>query len=246
MHRQAAIAILAAAVLVPGLQAQMRSGGVRGSAPARGWSGMGARGGFAPGRGAMPAGRHFGGAPGFHGGSGFRGGVGFGNRRFSHPRRGFFFNNGCFNGFCNFGYAGYPAYYYAPPIFWSGLDNGPDYGMQTYATAPAAPAYPAYDDSALQVQIQHLTDEVEQLRQEERDRAARAAAPARPNRMDLPTVLVFRDGRVKEVQNYGIVGQTLWIFDEQRARKVPLADLDLAATKGANDDRGGFVLPEGR
>ncbi len=270
MHRPVFIAVLAAAVLVPGLQAQMRSGG------GRGYSGGSGRvsSGFAAGRGAMPAGRHFAGAPGSHGGAGFRGGAwshGGGNwvrgtgsfhggawshgggNRFFHHRHGFrgfvpgcfngFCGNACFNGFCNFGFSGLPAYY-VPPI-WPTFDYGPDYGMQAYAPAPAPAAYPSPDTSALQVQIQQLTDEVEQLRDEQREhaRAQQPAAPARPSRMDLPTVLVFRDGRVKEVQNYGIVGQTLWILDEQRAHKVPLSELDLVATRNANEDRGGFVVP---
>jgi hypothetical protein len=34
------------------------------------------------------------------------------------------------------------------------------------------------------------------------------------------------------------VGQTLWIYTEQDSKKVPLAELDVAATKNANSDRG--------
>ena len=52
------------------------------------------------------------------------------------------------------------------------------------------------------------------------------------------TVLVFRDRRQQEVQNYAIVGQTLWAFTSGRTQKIPLADLDVAATEKANDDRG--------
>lgn len=52
------------------------------------------------------------------------------------------------------------------------------------------------------------------------------------------TVLVFRDQRQQEVQNYAIIGQTLWAFGSQHTEKIALADLDLAATTKANDDRG--------
>jgi hypothetical protein len=59
-----------------------------------------------------------------------------------------------------------------------------------------------------------------------------------------PTELVFRDKHTEEVQNYAIVGQTLWVLSVQRARKIPLAELDIPATKKANDDRGvEFQLP---
>ena len=52
------------------------------------------------------------------------------------------------------------------------------------------------------------------------------------------TVLIFRDQHQKEIQNYAIVGQTLWNFAPQHPEKIPLSDLDLAATAKANDERG--------
>ena len=67
-----------------------------------------------------------------------------------------------------------------------------------------------------------------------------------PSPIIPPTVLVFRDQHQLEVQNYAIVGQTLWNFAPQRTQKIPLADLDLAATQKANDDRGvTFRIPIG-
>lgn len=63
------------------------------------------------------------------------------------------------------------------------------------------------------------------------------ASPEVDERTPL-TVLVFQDGHRTEAQNYAIVGQTLWIYTEQDSKKVPLAELDVAATKNANSDRG--------
>jgi hypothetical protein len=71
--------------------------------------------------------------------------------------------------------------------------------------------------------------------------SARNYAPASQPQSEAPvpaTVLVFRDQRREEVSNYAIVGQTLWSFSAQRTKKIPLADLDVAATEKANDDRG--------
>jgi len=51
-------------------------------------------------------------------------------------------------------------------------------------------------------------------------------------------VLVFRDHHSEEIQNFAIVGETLWVFTEQRARKIPIAALDVPATTKANDSRG--------
>jgi hypothetical protein len=52
------------------------------------------------------------------------------------------------------------------------------------------------------------------------------------------TVLVFHDGHRTEARNYAIVGQTLWIYTQDDSKKVPLSELDVAATKNANSDRG--------
>jgi len=62
---------------------------------------------------------------------------------------------------------------------------------------------------------------------------------------NTPTILVFRDGHRSETRNYGIVGKTLWMFTELRARKIPMSDLDVEATRKVNEDRGVEVpLPE--
>jgi hypothetical protein len=58
------------------------------------------------------------------------------------------------------------------------------------------------------------------------------------------TTLVFKDGRLLEVENYAIVNQTLYDLTPGHARKIALSDLDLAATEKQNDDRGViFQLP---
>jgi hypothetical protein len=57
-------------------------------------------------------------------------------------------------------------------------------------------------------------------------------------------VLVFRDQHQQEVQNYAIADGTLWVLSAQSAKKIPLAALDLDATRKVNDDRGvEFQLP---
>lgn len=70
--------------------------------------------------------------------------------------------------------------------------------------------------------------------------AQSSPAPRPEERMEASpaTVLVFRDQHRQEVQNYAIVGQTLWSFALQHTQKIPLSDLDLPATSKANDERG--------
>jgi hypothetical protein len=104
----------------------------------------------------------------------------------------------------------------------------------------------AYDQNGflLQEEIDRLREEVSGLRAQQ-DWRPRPAAPAQaeseaPLKAEIhaETVLVFRDKHTQEVQNYAIVGKTIWVFDETRASKFPLADLDIPATTKANEDRG--------
>jgi hypothetical protein len=75
------------------------------------------------------------------------------------------------------------------------------------------------------------------------DRRDDATASSAPEALE-PTMLVFKDGHKLEVGNYAIIGQTLFDMTPGHARKVPLADLDLEATRRQNDDRGiTFQLP---
>lgn len=102
-------------------------------------------------------------------------------------------------------------------------------------------------DQANQMNAQSL-DEQRMRRDQDQDAYSRRdAQPREEARADAPepaTVLVFRDRRKQEVQNYAIVGQTLWNFSGQRTQKIPIADLDLAATAKANDERGvDFKVP---
>lgn len=80
--------------------------------------------------------------------------------------------------------------------------------------------------------------------EQRREDAGSYAAPPDPAPDSPPTVLVFKDGHQLEVENYAIVGTTLYDLTEGHRRKVPLAELDLTATSKQNDDRGiDFHLP---
>lgn len=178
---------------------------------------------------------------------GFRGDRfrnGFGNGFRSRGFRGRGFRN-CFGYGCR-GY-GYPWVYggYYDPFWWG--DSGSSYDED----------YERNRAIANEMNEQSL-EEQRMLRQEEadgdRDSYARSDPAPRSSSREpqgapqgtaiMPaTVLIFRDQHQrdqhqKEIQNYAIVGQTLWNFAPQHTEKIPLSDLDLPATTKANDDRG--------
>lgn len=91
-------------------------------------------------------------------------------------------------------------------------------------------------------EVNRLSGEVDQLRNDQQNRSRYEQSPAQPSMSATePTVaatLVFRDGRTLSISNYAIVGQTVWILSNNSARKIPIADLDVAATQRVNEANG--------
>jgi len=95
---------------------------------------------------------------------------------------------------------------------------------------------------------EHYLDSREQRRKARPSESPEAATPPEPAAPETQLVLVLRDGAQLELGNYAIVGATIYdLSGVARRKKIPLADLDLAATEKANDARGfDFRLPSGR
>jgi len=133
----------------------------------------------------------------------------------------------------------YPVYVYPSDTYTASNYQAQNYSAGSYVSAE--PDYNYAPDPRTQEEISRLQGQVDELR------AQQSAADSRTTEIHAQTVLVYRDGHTEEVQNYAIVGKTIWVFSEARARKVPLSDLDLAATKRDNEDRGiEFVVPSSR
>ena len=238
MWRWLSLAALGVALLTLPALGQRRGGG----GGFAGHSGFSGGHGMVGGRGPIMTGHSFGfsGGPrgGPHFGSGF-GRPGFGRPDFGHPGRSPFFHHRHFYGAWPYaGYYGYPYWDYG--YDWDYGDNS--YAADSYQNYQPPDYSSSYGDSRVQASIDRLENEVDRLRQE---REARESALNSRSKSDSEkTELVFRDKHVEEVQNYAIVGQTLWILNGQRARKIQLDQLDIPATKKANDDRGvDFQLP---
>ena len=124
--------------------------------------------------------------------------------------------------------------------------------------------YPAYSDTApvyaemlqqltesqravnLAYQIGRLTQQVNQLRQEQALKQSQEIPRGDQEAVEtpaIPTILIFRDGQRREIQNYAVVGQTLWILDETYATPIALSDLNIDAMRTENERRGVRFLP---
>jgi hypothetical protein len=187
----------------------------------------------------------------FNSGIGFRNGIGFNNgigfrSRSSYRYYGFGGLHSCYGWYGCWGW-GYPWWGYYDPWFWdSDADYSDDYDQNV------ADAAEMNRESLDEQQLRQQQDADQGADQNAADQDAYVQPPLRPrwqhseeNAVPVPpTVLVFRDQHKEEVQNYAIVGPTLWNFAAQRTEKIPLTDLDLTATTKANEDRGvTFRLP---
>jgi hypothetical protein len=134
----------------------------------------------------------------------------------------------------------YPYYgFYSNLSDYQGADEGQSadsYAADSYASDDRPPFR---DDGGLQRDVRALNGKVDRLQ-------ADLDARNRPKpELEPATALVFRDQHVEEVRNYAISGGTLWVLNEQAAKRIPLAQLDLAATTRMNDDRGvDFQVPK--
>lgn len=160
-------------------------------------------------------------------------------------------------------YSGYYPYYYGAPVYYDDssslpgagtFDNGQGYYDDSYeGEAPTVfenrrPSQMYYQPNAGSNSVldgdrygDHYTD----------SRDTRTSPPPQNQVMstngnennDTTTVLIFKDGMKREVTNYAIMGQYIFVFSGDR-RKIPLSEIDLDATVKANEDRGNeFKIP---
>jgi hypothetical protein len=141
-----------------------------------------------------------------------------------------------------------PFGFYSPYAWSAPFYTQPFFAQPTYVTGPDPAQSPvvSQNEVGLTYELQRLSQEVEQLRAEQTARLSTQVTPqSTPQLPATPTTLVFRDGHRVEIQNYAIVGQTLWVLEERISTKIALSDLDLDATQKENRGRGvRFPLPD--
>ena len=209
------------------------------------WAVGGARGGFV-GHG----GGGFAGAPrGAYWGGGYHGGYGYGY-------------SGRYPYYGRYGYGRYPWWGYRAGYGWGwwgypwawgwygGVGWSGDYLLISSAVVSGLCVFPSGQSQLLCQRRAAAGDRPAERRGSAPARRAavrrNAKLRAQPPKAQIQagTVLVFRDRHSEEIQNYAIVGKTLWVFTEQRARKIPIAELNVPATTKANEARGiDFRLP---
>ena len=142
----------------------------------------------------------------------------------------------------------FPGFVASPlflPTYWdTGFSSFPGYDNSAPPVDPNAQAL-ADSQEALAQQIQQLTAEVQQMKsgnqqQPEPPTPAPATSAAPESRPPAPPVtLVLRDGQQISVENYAVMNQTFWNFSKRPAQKIPVSDIDIAASTKATEANGG-------
>ncbi|HYU48068.1 MAG TPA: hypothetical protein VEK84_18040 [Terriglobales bacterium] len=163
-----------------------------------------------------------------------RGGFGrdgFGRVRIRIRTRPFHHCFGCFSSLAS------PWWGWGHPFGWWDSSSSYDYDQER-----AQQTVLANQMNALSIQEQNLREREDWVREREQQDSYARRPQAREEEHAAPspaTVLIFRDQHQQEIRNYAIADGTLWVLsDHVVAKKVPLAELDLAATTKANDERG--------
>ncbi|HET9742110.1 MAG TPA: hypothetical protein VFQ00_05115 [Terriglobales bacterium] len=142
----------------------------------------------------------------------------------------------------------YVPYYWYPYLYDDSMYDEPEQQPQVTppAIAQSEPQQAGQDDSSRYGTHRFdARDERDDYETEAQNRPVPVARPEEKSEPGPMTTLVYRDGHKDQIQNYAIVGQN--IVDLTRSpvlRKIPLASLDLDATRKENDDNGvDFHLP---
>jgi hypothetical protein len=93
------------------------------------------------------------------------------------------------------------------------------------------------NQAALGQQVQRLTAQMNDLMAGQQPYPPQPAAPPQPP--PVPVTLVLRNGEKLQVQNYAVTNNTFWDFTQRGARKIPLSNIDLAASAKATQANGG-------
>ena len=156
---------------------------------------------------------------------------------FDYDYNGYDMNPGYYTGYVpgTFNSTPYPGYPY-PPGYAGPPAPGNAPQASYYPSGPLIP--PSSQPNAPEMQSSNRSDS------STTSTAKHVTTANGPEDISEPTVLVFRDGHKQEVQNYAIMGSTVFVLSGRRAR-IPIAELDVPETVRQNQNRGlEFRIPD--
>ena len=141
---------------------------------------------------------------------------------------------------------GYGAGYYFVPYYYlsSPYDAGP-YDAYQYAAPDEMSAAQSADLTAnlLGEQLHRLTAEVAQLRNSQPPPlpppGANDSQPPQEAPAVTPITVILRDGQQLQVRSFAVMDKVFWDFSQQPAKRIPVTNIDVAASTKATEAAGG-------
>lgn len=138
-----------------------------------------------------------------------------------------------------------PYAYFFAPYYYPSLDYAsspyPDYGYGYDTAADPNAQGGLVAENMLGDQINRLSAEIDQMRYGQQPMAPLPGQSSEqdPQPPSAPVTLVLRNGQQLKVQNYAVMDQTFWDFSAQPTRKIPISNIDVAASAKATMANGG-------
>jgi hypothetical protein len=120
----------------------------------------------------------------------------------------------------------------------SGFNEAPPYAPSEDPNVSASPDPTA---NLLGEQIQRLSAQVEQLKNEQQTATPPPVSASQPPQEAppvAPITVVLRDGKRLQVASYAVMDQVFWDFSQHPARRIPIANIDVAASTKATEAAG--------
>lgn len=136
---------------------------------------------------------------------------------------------------------------YGLPFAYIGAPYYLPFGNDFYPDAPAdSQPPPSVDGSQLNELVQQLSAKIDDLQNQLGQRPAVSPAPAAsetPQPPAPPLAIVLKNGQTLQVQSYAVMNNNFWDFPSQPARKIPLSNIDVAASIKASEANGAEFPP---
>ncbi len=143
------------------------------------------------------------------------------------------------------GYDRYRGYYglgYYPFIGYGYY--GDDFSSPYYSSAPDEQYYAPYEQ-APDTGADYYPPVPYAYPSEQQPMPPQYYAPAPdPPAPTIPITIVLKSGKTLQVQNYAIMNGMFWDFSKQNAKKIPLSEVDVAASSKATEEAGGSFPEE--
>ena len=133
---------------------------------------------------------------------------------------------------------GYSPYYFD-------MSSAPDYDSSTASYSPQVQSSSDGAPSKVEITVVDKRSDNAAVRSDASATAPDPAFTPAPAVEDpVAKTLVMRDGSKREIHNYAILGKNIFDLSDGRSRRIPLDDVDVAATTKVNEENGiDFKLP---